>query len=58
MVLALLSLIWVVVWLWYFRDVPATPWLSAEELAELPVRSRGQANQPVPWLRLFRRMLP
>jgi MFS family permease len=55
--LAVLSLIWVVVWLWYFRDVPAAPRLSAEELATLPARSRGQA-EPVPWLKLFRRMLP
>src|SRR5712672_1587906 len=32
-VLALLSLVWVFVWLWYFRDVPAAPPLTAEELA-------------------------
>jgi sugar phosphate permease len=57
-VLALLSLIWVLVWLWYFRDVPATPPLTAEELATLPTRSRGAASEPVPWLKLFRRMLP
>src|SRR5712671_3316675 len=56
-VLALLSLVWVFVWLWYFRDVPAAPPLTAEELAELPVRSRG-ATRPVPWFKLFRRMLP
>ena len=56
-VLALLSLVWVFVWLWYFRDVPAAPPLTAEELAALPVRSRG-ATRPVPWFRLFRRMLP
>ena len=57
-VLALLSLIWVLVWLWYFRDVPATPPLTAEELATLPTRSRGTVSEPVPWLKLFRRMLP
>jgi MFS family permease len=56
--LALLSLIWVLVWLWYFRDVPASPPLTAEELATLPVRSRSTASEPVPWLKLFRRMLP
>ena len=56
-VLALLSLVWVFVWLWYFRDVPAAPPLTAEELATLPVRSRG-ATRPVPWFKLFRRMLP
>lgn len=57
-VLAALSLIWVVVWSWYFRDVPAAPPLTAEELAALPARSRGGANEAVPWLRLFKRMLP
>jgi len=56
-VLALLSLVWVFVWLWYFRDVPAAPPLTAEELAALPVRSRG-ATRPVPWFKLLRRMLP
>ncbi|WP_433994449.1 MFS transporter [Bradyrhizobium canariense] len=56
--LALLSLIWVVVWLRYFRDVPTSPPLSAEELATLPVRSRSGAAEAVPWLKLFRRMLP
>jgi MFS family permease len=57
-VLALLSLIWVLVWVWYFRDVPAAPPLTAEELATLPVRSRGNAAKSVPWLELFHRMLP
>jgi MFS family permease len=57
-VLALLSLIWVLVWVWYFRDVPAAPPLTTEELATLPVRSRGNAAKSVPWLELFHRMLP
>jgi MFS family permease len=58
MILAVLSFIWVVVWMWYFRDVPAAPPLTAEELATLPARSRRGAKEPVPRLRLFRRMLP
>jgi MFS family permease len=58
-VLALFSLLWVVLWLWYFRDVPAAPPLTAEELATLPARGRaGGSSEPVPWLKLFRRMLP
>ena len=57
-VLAVLSLIWVLVWSWYFRDVPAVPPLTAEELATLPARSRRRANEAVPWLKLFQRMLP
>jgi len=56
-VLALVSLIWVAVWTWYFRDIPTTPPLSKEEFAALPVRGRGAA-EAVPWLPLFRRMLP
>jgi MFS family permease len=57
-VLAALSLIWVVVWSWYFRDIPAAPPLTAEELANLPARSRSGASEAVPWLKLFKRMLP
>jgi MFS family permease len=57
-ILALLSLVWVLVWMWYFRDLPAAPPLTVEELATLPARSRRGAGEPVPWLKLFRRMLP
>ncbi|WP_036049689.1 MFS transporter [Bradyrhizobium sp. Tv2a-2] len=57
-VLALASLSWVVAWTWIFRDVPTSPPLSAEEFATLPARGRGGAKEPVPWLKLFRRMLP
>jgi MFS family permease len=57
-VLALLSLVWVSIWLWNFRDVPTSPPLSAEELATLPARGRGSAAKGVPWLDLFQRMLP
>jgi MFS family permease len=57
-VMALLSLVWVVVWSWYFRDVPAAPPLTALEIAALPARSRRGASERVPWLELFRRMLP
>jgi MFS family permease len=56
-VLAVISLVWVALWTWYFRDVPTTPPLSAEEFATLPARGRGAA-EPVPWLALFQRMLP
>jgi MFS family permease len=57
-VLALASFAWVMVWTWTFRDVPTSPPLSAEELASLPARGRGGAKGPVPWLKLFQRMLP
>ncbi len=57
-VLALLSLVWVLVWLRYFRDIPTSPPLTAEELAALPVRRGRAATGAVPWFKLFRRMLP
>ena len=57
-VLALLSLAWVLVWSRFFRDVPTTPPLTAEEFAALSARSRSSADEAVPWLKLFRRMLP
>jgi MFS family permease len=57
-VLALASLVWVTLWTWYFHDVPTSPPLSKQELASLPARSRRGSDEPVPWLRLFQRMLP
>src|ERR1700737_207750 len=50
-VLAFLSLGWVLVCLSYFRDVPAAPPLTAAELATLPARSRGIVTTPVPRLK-------
>jgi MFS family permease len=58
LVLALLSLVWVLVWLRYFRDVPTSPPLTADELAALPAHGRRQTTEAVPWFKLFRRMLP
>jgi MFS family permease len=57
-VLAIASFVWLVVWTLTFRDVPTSPPLSAEELADLPSRGRTAPKEPVPWLKLFRRMLP
>ena len=54
------SLVWVIVWVWYFRDDPAGhPGISREELDRLPSRASGAAERPrVPWRPLARRMLP
>jgi MFS family permease len=46
------------VWTLTFRDIPASPPLSAEELADLPNRGRTVQKEPVPWLKLYRRMWP
>jgi MFS family permease len=55
------SLIWVLVWVWYFRDVPADhPAVTSVELEALPHGGRRapQSGVEVPWLRLARRMAP
>ena len=57
-VLGLISLVWVVVWVWYFRDDPNTHrGITAAEIAILPVRSKLDRG-PIPWRGLTRRMAP
>jgi MFS family permease len=56
-VLGAASVLWVAVWVWFFRDDPRQhPRMSSEELAALPQARRGQDR--VPWLRLAARVLP
>jgi MFS family permease len=55
------SLVWVVIWGWYFRDHPADhPRITQEELQQLPSRDlvSSSRRQTVPWRRLALRMLP
>jgi MFS family permease len=55
------SLVWVVVWFWYFRDQPAEhPLISRDELDALPGRGVPEKKErpPVPWAALTRRMAP
>ncbi len=52
------SLVWLVVWAWYFRDDPRThPAITEADLAALPARVIGKRPK-IPWLPLFRRILP
>jgi MFS family permease len=52
------TLIWLVVWTWYFRNEPRDhPAITETELANLPTRT-GTRRQSVPWLRLARCILP
>ncbi len=52
-----LSLIWVVIWLLYFRDDPRThPSISAKELAALPPPSRVSRKARTPFLALSKRI--
>jgi MFS family permease len=57
-ILGVASLLWLVVWVWFFRNDPREhPAITAAELATLPGRvSRGP--HAVPWLRLARHVLP
>jgi sugar phosphate permease len=60
-VLGCCSLVWVIVWLSYFRDNPADhPRITTAELDALPNRGVRQSVQrpQVPWRRLTLRMLP
>ncbi len=58
-VLGAASLVWVVAWVWYFRDRPADHrGISAEELALLPSQRERRQEAAVPWRRLLPRMLP
>jgi MFS family permease len=52
------SLVWLVVWAWYFRDDPRKhPAITDADLAALPARA-ASGRPPVPWLHLARRILP
>jgi sugar phosphate permease len=57
-ILGTVSLLWLVVWTWYFRDDPRDhPAMTVALLETLPVRSAGAARA-IPWARLARHMLP
>ena len=56
--LGLLSLLWGVIWVWYFRNEPKDHAAITEaELKSLPTRSAGDRPR-VPWGPLLRRMWP
>ena len=57
-ILGIVSLIWVFVWAWYFRNEPTDhPAITPEELRTLPVRA-AVARPAVPWGPLLKRMWP
>ena len=57
-VLGAVSLIWVLAWVWYFRDEPKDhPAITANELETLPARATA-LEQKVPWAALCQRMWP
>ena len=55
------SLVWVIAWVWYFRDNPSDhPGITREELERLPNAGvpPSRARQVVPWKPLTARMFP
>lgn len=58
MILGAVSLVWVLVWVWYYRDNPQDhSAITSEELALLPSRASGPRPK-VPWGPLVKRMWP
>ena len=60
-VLGGVSLLWSLVWWFYFRDDPSThPGITARELAAIPryTAKKDRKQDPVPWGALARRMAP
>jgi sugar phosphate permease len=56
-ILGTASLVWLVMWVWYFRDDPREhPAMTPAVLETLPVRAGGART--IPWLRLARHMMP
>jgi MFS family permease len=57
-IVGLASLLWLCVWVWFFRNDPREhPSITTADLAALPPRKSSERRR-VPWLRLTRRMLP
>src|SRR5439155_26025411 len=59
--LGCVSLVWVMIWIWYFRDNPAEhTGVTPEELARLPNRGVAVHREAsrIPWGPLARRLLP
>jgi MFS family permease len=57
-ILGALSLVWLIVWAWYFRDDPHEhSAITAADIETLPVRASGSART-IPWLRLARHIMP
>jgi MFS family permease len=57
--LGLVSLVWGVLWGWYFRDAPGDhPGITTEELAALPAPTAETARPAIPWAKLLQRLWP
>lgn len=57
--LGVASLIWAVLWFFYFRDDPRKhPQVTADELVGLPTSTVAGSRKPVPWRPLLKRIMP
>jgi sugar phosphate permease len=57
-IVGMITLLWLAVWIWYFRNDPYDhPAVTAEIIEALPVRT-AETARTVPWLGLARHMLP
>lgn len=61
-IMGAISILWVFVWIWYFRDNPKNhPKMTKEELATLPdypTDVEQKQKKIVPWKKLSKRILP
>jgi sugar phosphate permease len=60
-ILGVISLAWVAIWVWYFRDDPEEhAGITSAELEALPSYAlrKVDKNEPTPWLLLAHRMFP
>ncbi|AZU62312.1 MFS transporter [Neobacillus mesonae] len=60
-IMGAISILWMVVWHWYFKDNPKDhPKITQEELAQLPVyeEKSQQSKKIIPWKKLCKRILP
>ena len=58
-VLGAASLLWVVLWFWYYRDDPRDhPMISERDLARLPSQVSGRAAIPMRWKPLLKALWP
>lgn len=58
-VVGFISLLWVIVWAWYFRDDPRShSGVKPHELSSLPAPRLPGSGGPIPWAKLLRRMAP
>jgi MFS family permease len=61
LVMGAISILWMVIWNWYYRDNPKDhPKMTQEELETLPVyvSKSEQTKKVIPWGPLFKRILP